>query len=85
MTPELKRRIAYYAGMGSLAALAVLLSVWAFSRPHSPLEYMVGGTLGTSVFLAGAFVRIVRKGYLGRSRRTEMNSGRSPADPLAGS
>jgi hypothetical protein len=66
VTPEFKRRAAYYAGVGFLAILSALLSLWAFSKPHTALEYMVGGTLGTTILLAGTFVRLVKMGYLGR-------------------
>ncbi len=62
-----------------------MLGIWAFSKRHSPLEYMVGGALGTSILLAGAFVQIVRLGYLrdatGRSlkiRRTGIRLRTAP-------
>jgi hypothetical protein len=66
MTPDVKRRTLWIAGVVCLAGVLVLLLRWAFSRPHSHLEYMVAGTLATSILLAGAFVQIVQRGYLGR-------------------
>ena len=85
MIPEIRRRTAALAGVASLAALSAILSLWAFSKPHTPLEYMVGGTLGTSILLLGAFVQILKRGYLGRARPTETNTGKSAPDPDSGS
>jgi hypothetical protein len=44
--------------IASIVGTAVLaaLYIWAFSRPHSPLEYMVAGTLITTMALGAAFV-----------------------------
>ena len=50
--------------MSTLSAMLLILCVWAFSKPRSSLEYMVGGTLSTSILLAGAFVYLVRRGML---------------------
>ena len=63
--------------MSGLAVLLVILCVWAFSKPHTPLEYMVGGTLGTSILLAGAFVQIVRRGYLRDTKGRSLTIRRS--------
>lgn len=71
MTPGKKRQTELVVAAASLAVLLLLLAFWAFSRPHSPLQYMVGGTLATSILLAGAFLQILKRGYLGRRRRTD--------------
>lgn len=85
MTPEIKRRTGFLAGVASLAAVLAILSLWAFSRPHTPLEYLVGGTLATSILLAAAFVQIVKKGYLGPPPRVDTVPYRtSQADPQTG-
>jgi hypothetical protein len=65
----MKRRARFLVAVATAAAVLAILSVWAFSGPHSPLQYLVGGTLATSILLAAAFVQIVKKGYLGRPRR----------------
>ena len=49
----------------------MLLAFWAFSKPHSPLQYVVGGTLATSILLAGAFLQVLKRGYLDRRPRMD--------------
>ena len=49
----------YTAVTVSFAALAMLLMA-AFSRGHSALEYLVAGTLITTVVLVGTFVALIR-------------------------
>lgn len=51
------RRRAWFFAFVTLLAAALLL--WMLSKPHSPLEYMVAGTLVTTVCLLAAFVRLV--------------------------
>jgi hypothetical protein len=50
----------YTVAMVSSAGLAILLLA-AFSREHSALEYLVAGTLITTVALVGTFVVLVRR------------------------
>jgi uncharacterized membrane protein AbrB (regulator of aidB expression) len=42
-----------------LAGAALL--VWTLSKPHTPLAYLVAGTLATTICLAAAFVRLVTR------------------------
>ncbi len=50
-----------YGGLACVSALAAILVLAAFSRSHSPLEYMVAGTLATTVALAAFFAALVRR------------------------
>lgn len=68
MIPDVKRRTVLRVGVLGLAGVLLLLLRWAFSRPHTHLEYMVAGTLATSILLAGAFAQLVQRGYLGKRR-----------------
>ena len=51
------RRRAWLYAFVTLVGAALL--VWTLSRPHTPLEYMVAGTLATTICLLGVFVRLV--------------------------
>jgi nitrate reductase gamma subunit len=73
VTPEFKQRTGIYAGAAFLAALLTMLCLWGFSKAHTPLAYMVWGTLATAILLAGAFVLVVKRGFLGRPRRAQTN------------
>jgi len=44
-----------------VVCVAAALLVWAFARPHRALEYMVAGTLATSVGLLAVFFVIVKR------------------------
>ncbi len=46
-----KRAILLYGGLLLLSAALTVMLLWAFSKPHRPLEYMIAGTLATSVAL----------------------------------
>jgi hypothetical protein len=65
----MKRRARFLVAVATATAVLAILTLWAFSGSHSPLQYLVGGTLATSILLAAAFVQIVKRGYLGRPRR----------------
>jgi uncharacterized membrane protein AbrB (regulator of aidB expression) len=52
----LKSRACLYA-LATL--LAGVLLAWTLSNPHTPLSYMVAGTLATTICLLGAFVRFI--------------------------
>jgi hypothetical protein len=52
----MRRRAWLYA---LVTLLGAVLLVWTLSRPHTPLEYMVAGTLATTICLLGVFVRLV--------------------------
>jgi len=66
LTPQTRHGIRLAVKSAVLTLLLALLGYWAFSEPRTPLEYLVGGTLATSILIAAAFVQIVKKGYLGR-------------------
>ena len=51
------RRRAWLLALVAILGLALL--AWTFSKPHSPLAYMVAGTLATTVCLLGVFVRLI--------------------------
>jgi hypothetical protein len=63
--PNLKWELALITSRAWLYAVAALagaaLLAWTLSKPHSPLEYMVAGTLATTLCLLGAFVRLVTR------------------------
>ena len=82
MTLEAKRRAGLYAGIAILALLLIRLCIWVFSRPRTPLEYLVAGTVATAILLAAAFVQIVKRGYLGPIRRGDGGAGK-PRSPVA--
>jgi len=73
VTPEIKRRARFLAGVVTLSAVLVALFLWAFSGPHTPLAYMVAGTLATAILLAAAFALIVKRGYI-VDQRTDRNA-----------
>jgi uncharacterized membrane protein AbrB (regulator of aidB expression) len=39
--------------------IGAVLLVWTLSKPHTPLAYMVAGTLATTICLVATFVRLV--------------------------
>jgi hypothetical protein len=71
LTPEIKRRAGFLLAAATSATVLAVLTLWAFSGTHSPLQYLVAGTLATSILLAAAFVQIVKRGYLSGPRRRE--------------
>jgi hypothetical protein len=75
--PEVKHRTILFVAGFSLSAILVLLVFWASSSRHTPLQYLVAGTLATSILLAAAFVQVVRRGYLGRPRSEQTSPGKS--------
>lgn len=80
MTPETRRQAAFYSTLLFLGGMLAALCWWTFSRPRTPLEYMVLGTLGTAILLAAAFVQIVKRGYLGKIRKTESSAAKLPTE-----
>ena len=56
-----KRAILLYGGLLLLSAALAVILLWAFSKPHRPLEYMIAGTLATSVALLAIFVFLVKR------------------------
>jgi len=56
-----KRPILLYGALLLLSAAVAILSLWAFSNLHTPLEYMVAGTLATTVALLAIFVLVVAR------------------------
>jgi hypothetical protein len=71
-------------GVAFLGALLAIVTLWALSKPRTPLQYMVGGTLATSLLLAAAFVQIVKKGHLGAPPRLEAVPPRTPGTSETG-
>jgi hypothetical protein len=69
LTPEIKQRAGFLVALATSAAVLAILTLWAFSGTHSRLQYLVAGTLATSILLAAVFLQIVKRGYLGRPRR----------------
>jgi quinol-cytochrome oxidoreductase complex cytochrome b subunit len=55
------RRPIFFSGLLLCMVALTLMLVWAFSRPHRPLEYMVAGTLSTALVLLGVFLVIVKR------------------------
>jgi hypothetical protein len=53
-----------YAVLVVLFAVLAILLLWAFSGTHDPLEYMVAGTLATTVAIAAAFLVLVKRKLL---------------------
>jgi hypothetical protein len=56
-----RKPAALYAGLSLLYAIAAMLVLRAFSRRHSELEYLVAGTLITTIALGAAFFALVSR------------------------
>jgi len=56
-----KRPILLYGVLLVLSAAVAVLLLWGISKLHSPLEYMVAGTLATTVTLVAIFVFLVTR------------------------
>ena len=77
--------------MALLSLALVALYLWAFSKPRSPLAYLVAGTLATVILLAAAFVEFAKRGYLrpahhpgrggSRAVRVSVKSSANRVDP----
>jgi hypothetical protein len=55
------RKPLFFGGLFLCSVALALIFTWAFSRPHRPLEYMIAGTLLTSLVLLGVFLAIVKR------------------------
>jgi hypothetical protein len=53
-----------YAALVVLFAILAVLLLWAFSGAHDALEYMVAGTLATTLAIAAVFLALVKRRLL---------------------
>jgi len=72
-----KRPALFFAEVTASSALLVFLLIWALSKPHRAIEYMVAGSLITTIFLLAGFVYLVLRQQPGSRRRTAPESARS--------
>ncbi|HTS30883.1 MAG TPA: hypothetical protein VMH81_33655 [Bryobacteraceae bacterium] len=80
-----RHRTMFLGRVASMAIILLILFLWASSKPHTPLEYMVAGTLAISIVLTAAFVQILRRGYLSQVRRLDADSPKVSVTSLPGS
>jgi hypothetical protein len=62
-----------------VALLGIALLAWTLSKPHSPLAYMVAGTLATTICLLGVFVRLITHREFNRPLRKSYPAEYLPA------
>jgi hypothetical protein len=53
-----------YTALAVLFAVLAMLVLWAASGTHNPLEYMVAGTLATTVAITAVFLALVKRRLL---------------------
>ena len=72
-----KRPALFFAKVTVSSALLAFLLFWGFSKPHRPIEYMVAGSLITTIGLIAAFVYLALRQQSGFKRRTAPGNARS--------
>jgi hypothetical protein len=58
-----KRPLVLSFGLFLIFAMTITVSLWLIPRPHGPLHYMVAGSLGTALTLAGGFAILKLPGH----------------------
>jgi len=56
----IKRRMAQIGGAVLACVALAALILWVLPRPHRPLEYMIAGTAGTTVWLGLVLAILLR-------------------------
>jgi ABC-type Co2+ transport system permease subunit len=72
-----KRPVLFFGTLTASSAFLVVLLIWALSKPHRAIEYMVAGTFITAVGLLAAFVYLVLRQQSASKRRTAPENVRS--------